>query len=166
MPVSSTALKQAVELRCADAGSGSGSGAPNGANVAAGGLTLEDLALPNSQLPRATELNFRVPTRAAEQHFRKTPADVVTGAGPVTVELLESTDGAALMWVSADQWSSSLDARRWMTTKVTFDGCPHRDVTYFGGLFAPAPDSCLHLRIRPSGVPATDRRLRLDGNPC
>lgn len=154
----------AVELRCADAGSGSG--APNGANVSAGRLTLEDLARPIDDLPRAGDLNFRVPAGDPARHFRKSPADLDPGAGPVTVELLEPADGQALMWVPADQWGSSLDARRWMTTSVTFDGCPDRAVTYFGGLLAPTADSCLHLRIRPPGIPAVDRRLRLDGNPC
>lgn len=69
------------------------------------------------------------------------------------------------MWVSADQWSSALDPARWMTTSVTFDGCSDREVTYLGGLLAPTPDSCLHLRIL-ARAEAEDRRLRLDGNPC
>jgi hypothetical protein len=162
--VSSASPKSVVELRCSDAGSGSA--APNGANVSVGGLTLEALAQPMTDVPRATDLNLRIPAGTADQRFRKTPADVAMGSGPVTVELVEPAGGQALMWVPAAQWGSSLDPSRWTSAKVTFAGCPDRDATYFGGLLAPTPSSCLHLRIRPAGAPAQEQRLRLDGQTC
>ena len=160
----SASARPEVELGCADAGNGSA--VASGTSLSVGGLTLEDVARPLAGVPRAGDLGFRMPDGSAEQRLRKTPADVAAGTGPVTVELIDPADGEALMWVPADQWSSSLDAGRWMTAKVTFDGCPDRDVTYFGGLLAPAPGRCLHLRIRPAGAAAQDHRQRLDGRPC
>jgi hypothetical protein len=53
-----------------------------------------------------------------------------------------------------------------MTNKVTFDGCRDRDSTYFGGLLAHDPLSCLSLRISQTGFPAELKRLRLNGSPC
>lgn len=71
-------------------------------------------------------------------------------------------EGPANIWTDG----GSPDLRSWMTNKVTFDGCRDRDSTYFGGLLAHDPLSCLSLRISQTGFPAELKRLRLNGSPC
>ena len=154
-----------TELGCADAGSGSTPTAPGDLTIA--GLTLEGLAGEVRDIPPASRAGLDVPARS-DLRFRKAPAHVAAGAGPVTVELAQPTGDQALAWVPATEWTGEgrPDLRRWVTGRVTFDGCPDRDVTYFGGVLADRGDACLHLRIQPTGTPAEEVRLRLDGHPC
>lgn len=104
----------------------------------------------------------------SDLRFRKVPAHLPAGAGPVTVELAAPTGDQALAWVPATEWTGGgrPELRRWLARRVTFDGCPDRDVTYFGGVLAGRADACLHLRIQPAGAGSRDLRLRLDGAPC
>ena len=154
---------QPVVLRCADAGSGDD---PSGAaNLAVAGLTLEGLSQPATDVPSATQAGLLVPA-GSSQHFRKAPAHLAAGAGPVTIQLVEPAPGQALAWVPASDWSGRPDLRPWMTTTVTLDGCPDRDVTYFGGVLANQSDACLKLRIEHANGPEKDTRLQLDGSRC
>lgn len=152
-----------VELGCDDAGSGE---EPSGAgSLTSAGLTLEGLAQPTTQVPSATQQGLLVPA-GSSQHFRKAPAYLAAGAGPVTIELLEPAPGHALAWVPASDWSGRPDLRPWMTTTVTLDGCPDRDVTYFGGVMANRSDACLDLRVKPADGPERDTPRQLNGDPC
>lgn len=154
---------QPVELRCAEAGSGED---PRGAgNLTVAGLTLEGLAQPSTEVASATQQGLLVPA-GSSQHFRKAPAYLAAEAGPVTIELVEPAPGHALAWVPASDWSGRPDLRPWMTTTVTLDGCPDRDVTYFGGVLASQSDACLNLRITPADGPKRETRLQLNGDPC
>lgn len=134
-------------------------------NLAIAGLTLEGLSRPTTDVPSAPQLGLLVPDGSG-QHFRKAPAHLAAGAGPVTITLAEPLPGHALAWVPASDRSGRPDLRPWMTTTVTLDGCPDRDVTYFGGVLANRPDACLDLRIRQANGPERGTRLRLDGKPC
>jgi hypothetical protein len=150
-------------LGCADAGSGD---EPSGAgDITIAGLTLEGLSQRTTEVPSATQAGLLVPA-GSSQHFRKAPAYLAAGAGPVTIQLVEPGPDHALAWVPANDWSGRPDLRPWMTTTVTLAGCPDRDVTYFGGVLANQSDACLNLRIKHADGPETDTRLQLDGSAC
>lgn len=154
---------QPVVLRCTDAGSGD---EPSGAgDVAIAGLTLEGLSQPATEVPSATQAGLLVPA-GSSQHFRKAPAYLAAGGGPVTLELLTPPPGQTLAWVPAREWSGRPDLRPWMSSTVTLDGCPDRDATYFGGVLATEPAACLNLRVTRADGAREEMRLRLDGNPC
>jgi len=154
-----------TELGCADAGSGSTPSGPG--DLAIAGLTLEGLSGEVGDIPPATRAGLDLPA-GHDLRFRKAPAHLSARTGPITVELVAPAGGRALAWVPAIEWTGGgrPDLRPWLTSRVTFHGCPDRDVTYFGGVLADRADTCLHLRIQPTGAPVEDVRLRLDGHPC
>ena len=118
-----------VRLSCADAGSGI---APTGnAGLAIGGITLEGLA-GNVEGFTPADVGLNVPIQDT-LYFIKAPAWLKAGAA-ATVELSSATGGG-------------VDLTPWMASKLVFDGCPDRDVTYFGGLLSTDPNVCLKLHI-------------------
>ena len=133
-----------VRLSCADAGSGI---APTGnAGLAIGGITLEGLA-GNVEGFTPADVGLNVPIQDT-LYFIKAPAWLKAGAA-ATVELSSAT-GGYLAWVPAQIWTSGaggVDLTPWMASKLVFDGCPDRDVTYFGGLLSTDPNVCLKLHI-------------------
>jgi hypothetical protein len=81
-------------------------------------------------------------------YFAKTPAWLEAGAARTTIELSASSRGY-LAWVPAQIWTKGgpIDLRRWMTSKLVFDSCPDRDITYLGGLLSTDPHMCLTLHV-------------------
>jgi hypothetical protein len=133
-----------VRLSCADAGSGN---TPTGNDgLAIGGITLEGLAGNVAGSP-TTDLGVSVPT-GDTLYFFKAPAWLEAGAA-ATIELQPTARGY-LAWVPARIWTSGaggVDLTQWMASKLVLDGCPDRDVTYFGGLLSTDPHICLKLHV-------------------
>jgi hypothetical protein len=151
---------KAVVLTCEDAGTGTPGTSPS--DVASGGAVLEQWAAPTADVPVAAEVGLVVPPRIAGWHFRKTPVYLRAGEREVTATV-PANSGAALAWVPADVWTTGgpphLDA--WLATSVTFQGCPDRITTYFGGIAAATPATCVDLALAGAGS-----RRRLDGGAC
>lgn len=130
-------------------------------------MTFEGLGARLDDVARAADLRLRLPAELRSWRFRKAPVYVPAGAAPVLVRIRPAS-GGALAWVPAALWTSATppDLTRWATTSVTFQSCPGRIATYFGGLLAPASVTCLHLDARSDGAPVADHTTRLDGARC
>ena len=166
-PRMDAAPSRGIELSCADAGSATAADAKGSHNLTFGGLTFEGLAATTSEVPLATQVGLTVGPNS-DQHFRKTPAYLLAGAPPIVVESTGPAAGQGLAWVPSRLWTSGTppNLRPWIASKVTFDGCPDHDSTYFGGLLAADPQGCLHLSIQQRGHPPQSLRLRLTGASC
>ena len=107
------------------------------------------------------------PVALANWRFRKAPVYMPAGAAPVRLEVRPRGAGA-LAWVPAELWTSGADPdlTRWAATSVTFQSCPDRMATYFGGLLGPASDTCLYLDVRRDGARIENLTTRLDGADC
>jgi hypothetical protein len=133
-----------VELSCGDGASGN---APTrGAGPAVGGLIFES-RFGNVEGSSATDAGLGVPKRQ-RLYFAKAPAWLRAGAARTTIELSASS-GGYLAWVPAQIWTSGrgIDLRQWMTSKLVFDSCRDRDITYLGGLLSTDPHMCLTLHV-------------------
>jgi hypothetical protein len=109
------------------------------------------------------DVGLRVP-KGRRLYFTKAPARLRAGTARTTIELLASS-GGYLAWVPAQIWTSGdgggIDLTPWMTSELVFDGCPHRDSTYFGGLLSTDPHICLTLRVT---VAAESRQIHIGSN--
>ena len=161
-----TVSDRAITLSCADAGSGS-LDARSGSALEVGRLTFEGLAAELDDVPRATDVGLRLPTALTNWRFRKAPVYVPAGTAPVRLQIRRPAAGA-LAWVPADLWTSGAnpDLTRWATTALTFESCPGRTATYFGGLLAPTTDTCLHLDARSDHAQVDSLTTRLNGADC
>ena len=134
-----------VRLTCADAGSGS---APTGdGDGVTDRITLEGIA-GNVEGSRPADVGLNVPT-GDTLYFIKAPAWLKAGAA-ATIELSPAS-GGYLAWVPARIWTGGggavVDLTPWMASKLVLDGCPDRDVTYFGGLLSTDRNICLKLQV-------------------
>ncbi|MEP7021239.1 MAG: hypothetical protein ABI808_11340 [Pseudonocardiales bacterium] len=163
-PPSSRPAGGPVELSCADSISASPGDGPGILSV--NGLTLEG-ASGDLRGAAPASVGLRAPA-GPRLYFVKSPAYLNATTAPITVELTASSKGY-LAWVPARIWTGSggspIDLRPWVTSRLTFDGCPDRDTSYLGGLLASNPHVCLTVHVRRAGA-ATSEATRLGGAGC
>lgn len=155
----------AVTLSCTDSGSGTRGDAHR--DLQLGSVLLEGAEGSRTSTPRAVSVGLRVPKWAEEWRFLKSPVYVSRGLAVTTISLTE-TDGRALAWVPASDWTSGSppNLTDWLASSVTFEGCPDRDVVYFGGFLADTNQSCVAIDARIAGRPAGSARVSLGGSAC
>lgn len=154
----------AVTLTCADAGTGNAAGGPG--DLVLGSVVLEGMATRAVAIPKAADVRVIVP-EGLDWFFHKAPVWMKAGSGRVTLQIVDS--GAdAFAWVPSPIWTSEKapDLRQWVARTVTFQGCPDRDVTYFGGILAADPNACLDLVVQTDIQPTNTKRVALAGGPC
>jgi hypothetical protein len=62
-------------------------------------------------------------------------------------------------------WNGQPDLAAFVATSVSFASCPDRTATYFGGILAPTPDTCVRFDVSEAGS-TTAIAQRLDGRRC
>jgi hypothetical protein len=156
-------LAETITLSCAQSGGGSPGNA--GEALTVGALILDGFAVPIADVPLPGDVGLRAPAQLAAWHFRKVPVYLSASAEPVTLRM--SGRGAAFAWLPAATWTAgdTPDLTRWASRSVTFTGCGDRMATYFGGLLADSPQTCLRFSVTDSSGRRSIAR-RLDGNPC
>jgi hypothetical protein len=155
---------RSIALACSDAGSGSLSD-DIGPALVVDSVTFEGLRGTVKDVSRAVDLGLRVPAELTDWHFRKAPIYLTTGAPTVTLRMNPAV-AAAFAWVPAQAWTSgSADLTRWATTSVTFASCPDRTATYFGGILADSPRTCLRFTVG-AAPDAKSVTVGLDGRDC
>jgi hypothetical protein len=163
-PATGSRTDRAIALTCSDAGSGSLSD-DIGPALVVGSLTFEGLRGTVEDVSRAVDVGLRVPADMTAWHFRKAPIYLPARAPTVTLRM-DPAVAAAFAWVPARVWTSGgADLTRWTTTSVTFGSCPDRTATYFGGIVADTPRTC----VRFQGGAAPDAKsvaIGLDGRSC
>jgi hypothetical protein len=113
------------------------------------GQSLDALVTPRSgPLPRAKDVDLRPPPSKRDWYFLKAPVTVRAGAGPITLSL-QPDASQRLAWVSRRVWTSGKSPKLadWITTRLTFEGCRHRNVRYLGGILSESAKGCAHLRV-------------------
>lgn len=157
-------IDRSIALTCSDAGSGSLSD-DIGPALVVDSLTFEGLRGTVEDVPRAVDVGLRVPAELTDWHFRKAPIYLAAGA-PTTTLRMNPAVAAAFAWVPAQVWTSgSADLTRWATTSVTFASCPDRTATYFGGIVAGTPTTCLRFKVG-AAPDAKSVAIGLDGRGC
>jgi hypothetical protein len=155
---------RSIALTCSDAGSGSLSD-DIGPALVVDSLTFEGLRGTVKDVSRAVDVGLRVPAELTDWHFRKAPIYLPAGAPTVTLQMNPAV-AAAFAWVPAQVWTSgSADLTRWATTSVTFASCPDRTATYFGGIVADSPRTCLRFEVGAAPDPKSVA-IGLDGRGC
>lgn len=154
-----------LRLTCEDAGDGSldESAADN---LVLGGAIFELFRAELDSVPTAVSVGLTIPPALATWQFRKVPVYLAAGEQPITVTI--AADGEAMLaWVPSRVWTSGdpPDLGDWLATTVTFDGCPERPTTYFGGVAADTAHTCLHLQAQTASG-AESQHQRLDGTAC
>jgi hypothetical protein len=129
-----------------------------------GSLTIEGIRATAREVPRAVDVHLRVPAELEDWRFRKAP--VYLPAASRTVRLRMSPgSGAAFGWVPASMWTAGQpDLAEFAVMSVSFGSCPDRTATYFGGILAAAPDTCVRFDVS-DGRSTTTIAQRLDGEP-
>ncbi|HEY6745177.1 MAG TPA: hypothetical protein VI357_05605 [Mycobacteriales bacterium] len=155
---------RSIALTCSDAGSGSLSD-DTGPSLVVGSLTFEGLRATVKDVSRAVDVGLRVPAELTDWHFRKAPIYLPARAPSVTLTMNPGV-AAVFAWVPAQVWTSgSADLTRWATTSVTFASCPDRTATYFGGIAAETPRTCVRFQV--GAAPYVNSvALGLDGRGC
>lgn len=114
------------------------------------GQSLDALATPRSSglLPRAKDVNLRPPPSKRDWYLLKAPVTIRAGAGPITLSLQPDANQRRA-WVSQRVWTFGKRAKLagWTTTKLTFEGCHHRNVRYLGGILSKSARGCAHLGV-------------------
>ena len=155
---------RSIVLTCSDAGSGSLSD-DIGPALVVDSLTFEGLRATVKDVSRAVDVGLRVPAELTDWHFRKTPIYLPAGAPTMTLRMNPAV-AAVFAWVPAQVWTSgTTDLARWGTTSVTFASCPDRTATYFGGIAADTPRTCLRFKVG-AAPEAKSVAIGLDGRDC
>jgi hypothetical protein len=155
---------RSIGLTCSDAGSGSLSD-DVGPALVVDSLTFEGLRGTVKDVSRAVDVGLRVPAELTDWHFRKAPIYLPARAPTVTLRMNPAV-AAAFAWVPARVWTSgSADLTRWATTSVTFASCPDRTATYFGGIVADTPRTCLRFQVG-AAADVKSVAIGLDGQGC
>jgi hypothetical protein len=150
-------------LGCTDAASSTPGNGEN--DVTLHGASLSDVRGSNTPLPAVSAMRLRV--SGAPGYFQKAPLNVLAGAAPVTLEVVEPAT-MVLGWAPASKWTGGTppDLTDHLARRITFTGCPGRDVTYFGGLLLADPGACVTLRWTSTGHRAVPVTAALGGVRC
>jgi hypothetical protein len=147
-----------------DAGGGSFSD-DIGPALIVGSAAIEGLRATAKNVPRAEDVGLGLPAELAGWRFRKAPIYLPAHAQTVTLRMSPGV-AAAFAWLPARTWTSgSADLTQWTTTSVSFASCPDRTATYFGGILANSPETCVRFQFG-AAPDMKSVALSLDGRRC